>query len=190
MVPLTLKFKIKLFSKGGVFADAGIAFSFLLSGSGKVNTSFDYEAIYSYDRNTGKFVFDSNVIPGNSDWLIQEDFIKSLNGNNVSSTDSYFQSRKDIGFDVALNKNINQSSTFKLKSGIALLLDGGLYYSILENADLCLGFMYLSDSKKNDSSSGYKITDKSGEYSSIVNGSEKITNNSVGITLGIKFSLK
>ena len=36
----------------------------------------------------------------------------------------------------------------------------------------------------------YKLTDKTGEYSSIVNGSDKLDFQSIGIVLGLKFSLK
>ena len=192
MIPLTIKFKKKLFSKGGIFVDAGVAFSLLLSGSGKANASFNYEAIYKLDNSlpTPKFIYDTNVTPGISDWLIQEDFVNSLNGNNAAATNSYFVEQKSNGFDVAVKKEVDQSSDFKLNPAVVLLFSGGFYYTIFKNAEVNLGVLYMSESKSKDNSSGYKLTDKTGEYSSIVNGSDKLDFQSIGIVLGLKFSLK
>ncbi len=192
MIPLTFKFKKKLFSKGGVFVDAGAAFSLFLSGSGKSNTAFNYEAIYKLDNSVAppKFIYDTSVTPGISDWLIQEDYVNSLNGNDAAATASYFVEQRSNGFDVAINKNVVKSSTFKLNPAVVLLFGGGVYFNILKNAELDLGVIYMNESKSKDNSSGYKLTDKSDEYSSIVNGSTKLTGQSIGVVLGIKFSLK
>ena len=189
MVPLTLKYKQELFTKGGVYVDAGIAFSLLMSGSGKANTSFDYEAIYSLDQ-TSAFVYDNAATPGSTDWLMTTNFVNAHNNASATATDNYFTEHKNAGFDVAANQSVNQSSDFKLKPGMALIFGGGIFYKILENADAELGVLYINDSQNTDITSGYKITDKTGEYSSLVNGSKKITNQSIGVSLGLKFSLQ
>ena len=74
--------------------------------------------------------------------------------------------------------------------GVALLFKGGVFYKILENAEADLGIIYLSDSHTNDQAADYKVTDKVGAYSSLMNGSKKLATQSIGISLGVKFSLK
>jgi hypothetical protein len=190
MIPVTFKYKEKFFKKGGLYVDAGFAFSFLLSGKGKANGTFNYEALYSYSKTSGTFVYDNNTIPNDSDWIMTGNFVNANNANNSIATDSYFNAHNNAGFDVALNKSINQESSFKLSVGISLLAKAGVYYKILENAEADLGIIYLSENHSNDNSSNYKITDKSGDYSSMMNGSSKLSTQSVGISFGVKFSLQ
>jgi len=90
------------------------AFSLLLSGKRKANGTFNYESVYSYSKSSGKFVYDNNAIPNDSDWMMTGNFVNGNNGNNSVATDSYFSAHSNAGFDVALNKSINQESSFKL----------------------------------------------------------------------------
>jgi hypothetical protein len=177
-LPLGVKFVDKLKGKFGYSFDAG--FLFTISNTNKYSSKsiFDYEAIYSFD-NTGTTVFDSKTTPSKNDWMITQDRLTS------TQIDAFRQQGYNVG--LAVNSGNSGNVTYKSRS-LGWYFQPAFNYRATDNIDVLFGAFFVKQSFTNDGvSPAYRITDKVGDYYSLLNAISKTKNLSYGINIGIRY---
>ncbi len=191
-IPLMLKYKDRFSKRWGFTADAGVLLNMGMTNETKTNASFDYEAIYQFRQNAdgGKTpIYDNSPIPASNDWLITKaQFIRNNSNGNVND---YFNAKRALGYNVGLNETpTNNKSTVSYNTmSVGLMLQPSINYFLSNNVALNLGAYYLYQPFKNTPQSNYRLTDATGNYSSVLNNTSAITNQSYGINFGARFFL-
>ena len=187
-VPIVLKYQTKFSKKVGFTADAGILFNLHVQNNYKTNASFDYEAIYKYVGADGSVttVYDNSTPPNASDLLIT----KAQYANNPKGAQDYFNTLKNEGYNVGLGErpNSNNGSVSYMSGSVGFIIRPAVSIYLCNNLALNIGAYYYYQNFNNTAASNYHITDKIGEYSSMLNTVTSATNNSYGITLGIRYT--
>ncbi len=185
-IPLFLHVKTKFSEKMGVFASAGIGINFAISNRSSTDNTFNYEALYSFINNSLGFSVAENL----SDFIITANQAQSLNGSNEIATNSYFNEHSSAGYDVAINRSIDNIEKYKFKPGMVFEIRGGLSYDISSTTALQLGAGYISFSNQVNSPDLYMLTDRTGEATSLVSGSKYLKWNAVSINIGLTHKLQ
>lgn len=190
-IPVVLKFKSRLSNRWGITADAGALINIQMQSNYKTDASFDYEAIYKFENESGTpvAVYDYAVTPDKSDFLItREHFTKNNPSGNVNE---YFNAKKEAGYHVGLGvKPGQQSGSARYNTpSIGFIFQPSVNYFFSDHVALNIGLHYMYQPFKNDASENYATTGKPGEYNSIVNSASKIQTQSFGGTLGVRFFL-
>lgn len=193
-IPLMLKFKHQFRnSRLGFNLDAGGFINVFNKNKYKTNTAFDYEAIYLLDGNGNVIGYDNGVNPDVKSWLITKGFYNSTTPKAYSDINDFFNSKRAEGYNVGLaqmpsttNKEGESSYTKLSYGGLAQL---SLTYYLTYNVTFNIGayYMYQLWNNNDDNNSGYRITDKLGDYSSMTNGVKTATATSLGMTTGFRF---
>ncbi len=188
-IPLLLKYK-KRFSKNiGFTADAGLLFNLIEKNSYNTNASFDYEAIYKYSGSQGGVttVYDNSVVPGSSDLLITKKQYVIDHPN--ADIQSYFNTLRSQGNNVGLGvKPNNNTGSISYKSGsVGFLIRPAISFYLSDKIALNLGAYYLYQGFTHSSSGNYMLTNKTGDYNSVLNGVSKSANSSYGISFGTRY---
>jgi len=189
-IPLVLKYKTRLTKKVGFTADAGVLFNLVESNTYKANTAFDYEAIYKYETINGvtTTVFDNSPVPGPTDLLITKSQYESQYPS--ANIQNYFNSLQSHGYNVGLGvKPYNNSGSVSFSGSVGLLLRPAISISLSEIVALNLGVYYLYQDFNHTAASNYHLTDKVGQYSSLLNTVTGSVNNSYGLNVGLRFTL-
>lgn len=186
-IPVVLKYKNQFNKHWGFAMDAGILYNLQLKNSYTTDATFDYEAIYAYQK-TGEgtvAVYDNNPTPNGNDWLITYDYYhtKNPNGNIVDT----FSKLRGQGYNVGLGVKPNsKTGDASYKTGsIGLLLKPSVSYLVSEHVAIDLGLYYTYQTFKS-SEGNYRITDKAGSYSSLTNGMSSVSSSSLGINAGVR----
>ena len=188
-IPLLLKYKTKFSNKIGFTADAGILINLSETTNYKTNASFDYEAVYQYvlGENGVTTTYDNGAVPASSDLLItKSQYLSTHSGANIQD---YFNSLKNQGYNVGLGvKPASTKGSASYTSGsVGLLLRPAISIYLADNFTLNLGVYYLYQNFSRDASANYKITDKTGSYSPVLNSVSSASNNSYGLTAGLRY---
>ena len=187
-IPLVLKYKNRFSKHWGFTADAGILYNVKMSNAYKTNGSFDYEAIYQLvgPLNNQVSVYDYNITPANTDLMITK--AAYLNTHPESNVQNYFNQQRDLGYNVGLGVNAaNKSGTVSYVNGsIGFLLQPSINYFFSDKVALNVGgyFMYQSFTHNDNTK---KLTNKVGEYNSVLNGLTSTNNQSYGGNIGLRF---
>ncbi|MFI5196321.1 MAG: OmpA family protein [Chitinophagales bacterium] len=189
-VPIVLKYQTRCSEKVGFTADAGLLFNLHVQNNYKTNASFDYEAIYKYVGVDGSIatVYDDAATPASSDLLITKS--QYLSSQPYGNIQNYFNSLKNDGYNVGLaEKPANNKGSVSYMSGsVGFLIRPAVSLYLCHNTTLNVGVYYYYQNFNNTAASNYHITDKTGEYSSMLNTVTNATNNSYGITVGVRYS--
>jgi hypothetical protein len=192
-IPLVVKYRTMLSKKIGFMMDAGIVYNLKIESTYEADAAFNYEAIYKYDKINGdyKAVYDYSSIPNASDWLITvEKYQKDQGDGNEAA---YLQSLQNQGYNVGLDEEITKKSgTVNNKTGsIGLLLQPSFCFKLSDVVFINLGAYYMyhgiwgPDANNNKN----RITDKIGDYNSLLNTSIIRRQYYYGINLGLNFFL-
>ncbi len=189
-IPLLLKFRTMLSRNVGFTMDAGVVYNVSTISTYTADAAFDYEAAYKYDNINGTYtaVYDDGIQPAKNDWLITVEKYKKDkgDGNEVA----YFQSFADQGYNVGLDKKIEKTTgTVTHKAGsIGIMLQPMLTFRISDAFSLNVGPYLMSQVVNNTEENNNKMmTNKVGEYNSMLNNAIKRYDNYYGANLG--FSL-
>ena len=186
-IPLVLKYKNQFSKHWGFAMDAGILYNLQMKNSYTTDASFDYEAIYAY-RNTSdgvKAYYDNGATPGSNAWLITKAYYTAKNPTgNIPDT---FSSLRAQGYNVGLGiKPGSKTGDASYKTGsIGLLLKPSVSYLINEHIALDMGLYYTYQTFKT-SENNYRLTDKTGSYSSLTNSLTTVNSSSLGLNLGVR----
>ncbi len=175
-IPLVVKYKHQLGKKLGIAVDAGILYNMQIQNNYTTNASFDYEAIVPEKINDA-YVYNL---------LITKAEISKTDPNNVAKD---FLLQHSLGYNVGLGvKPTSTSGTVSYTSGsIGLLLKPSLSYRVSKSVYLDLGVYFISQTFKNAASNTYMLTNKLGDYSSMMNSATSVTQTSMGLNLGARF---
>jgi len=191
-IPLMLKLKHQFRnSKLGFMLDAGGFLNISNKNKYSTNATFDYEAIYKLSNDGSVAGFDNGVKPGANSWLITKDFYNNTTPLPANSIEDFFNNKKGEGYNVGLNQaasaaNKSGTSTYNdLSYGAIAQLS--LSYYLSYNVTFNLGGYYMYQLWNNDGKQNYRITDKIGDYSSLMNGIKTATASSYGMTVGFRF---
>ncbi len=127
MIPLVLKFKHQFKNSGllrnfGYTMDAGLLVGISNTNKYSGRAKFNYEAIYNYDGDESKAVYDDGEIDDDSQ-IVTEDYW-TQNPTAGETLETYFTRKKNEGLNVALNQNIkgNGQTNYSKKVSLGFLL--------------------------------------------------------------------
>ena len=187
-IPLLFKYKTQFSRKVGFTVDAGIMFNLVESSNYTAKTAFDYEAIYKYDVTPEgtTTVFDNSAIPGSSDLIIKKSMYTPL---GYSSVAAYFTDLQQHGYNVGLgvSPNKNTGNVSYTAGTIGLLLRPAISIALCPRTSLNLGVYYLYQDFNHTADANYRLTDKLGQYSSMLNTVTSNMNNSFGLSVGVRY---
>lgn len=188
-IPVVLKYKTSFSKRWGFTADAGILFNTQITNKYSTDAAFDYEAIYKFDVQDGNpvAVYDNAPVPGSTDILLTKAYFNSKNpAGNV--TDS-FNILRAAGYNVGIGAKSNKKEdNVDYQTGsVGFLVQPSISYLISNHVALSLGAYYVYQSFKNETySSTYKMTDKVGEYNSMLKTVNTTNQNNFGLNLGLR----
>lgn len=190
-IPLLLKYKYRFSERWGFTADAGLLFNVQMKNAYTTNASFDYEAIYKFTNpNNGlPSVYDNSPIAGSNDVLITKaGFLATNPEGNVAS---FFSQQRSQGLDVALGQKPNSTTgnVSYTTGSLGFLIRPEMSYYLSDNVALNFGLYYLYQSVNNNAVSGYTLTKKIGDYSSVLNNVTKSQDQSYGLNVGVRIYL-
>jgi outer membrane protein OmpA-like peptidoglycan-associated protein len=191
-IPILFKYKTRCSQGVGFTADAGLLINLRENNSYSSNASFDYEAIYDYTGAPGSVgtVYDKSPVPGASDLLITKTSYQTDN-NNTGNVQTYFNTLKSYGYNVGLGvkPNNNSGNVSYMSGSVGFLVRPAVSFYLSDEIALNLGAYYLYQNFSHTGSSNSMLTDKVGEYNSILNSVSKSGNSSYGVSLGLRFYL-
>jgi outer membrane protein OmpA-like peptidoglycan-associated protein len=190
-IPLLLKYKKRFTQKVGVSADAGILYNVQLKNEYKTDAAFDYEAIYKFTNPpTGlPTVYDNGVNPNSTDFLITKDHYNTTHaGGDING---YFNSQNEHGYNVGLGikPKENTGTVSYITGSVGFLFRPTFNYFLSDWCSLNLGGYFLYQPFNNNVPSDYKLTNKTGEYSSSLQSVSSGHDLSYGGNLGVRFYL-
>jgi len=189
-IPLLLKYKTMFSRNIGFTADAGVLFNISERTTYKTNAAFDYEAVYQYAVGEGGIttVYDNATTPAANDLLITKS--QYLSTHSSANIQDYFNSLRAQGYNVGLGvtPNNNKGHVSDATASVGLLLRPAISIYLCENFSLNLGVWYLYQDFGYNQSAGYRMTDKTGAYSSVLNSVSNSANNTYGISAGLRYS--
>jgi outer membrane protein OmpA-like peptidoglycan-associated protein len=188
-IPVMLKYKTRFSKRWGFSADAGAVFNLRTTNAYNTNTSFNYEAIYQFqktDAGTGS-VYDNSPVASSSDWFItRAEFLKNNPNGNVQD---YFNAKRALGYRVGegltpVNKRGNAQNT---RANVGLLIQPSINYYLSEFVALNFGAYYMIQPFKQNGQSDYTLTTSTVNYSSVLNNVTASTNQDYGLNVGARF---
>lgn len=188
-IPVLLKYKNRFSKHWGFAADAGALINVGYTSTYKTNASFDYEAIYQITHNgDGSFTYsyDPSAVPADRDWLItRNQFVKN---NPEASVQDYFNGLRAQGYNVGLG--ITPASTTgtvtHTAGSLGFMVQPSMNYFFSDNVALNMGIFYAYQPFTTTTTS-YRLTNNTGEYSSLLNGEKRTEVHSLGLNVGVHF---
>lgn len=189
-VPLLFKYKNNFSKKIGFELEAGVNIILSAKAVSKLddNIKFDYEATYHFGNADAKNYFSLYDI-NNADWIISA----SQSARSGASTPSeYFNGLQKEGYDLGLSQApTNITSNSKFIPSLGYIFHPSLTYKDNDNIILNLGLMLMSQQLINKFDvSSYYLTNKMGEYNTMLNGIDQIKTNFSAVTIGIKYAIQ
>lgn len=190
-IPVVIKYKYRFSEKWGVAADAGAVFNLSMKNHYSTDAIFDYEAIYQFThRGDGSLtsVYDNGTPPSTADFLLtRAHFTKNNPDGNVQN---YFDASYNQGYNVGLGvRPNNHTGTVIYKRSIGILFQPSANYFFSDRLALSIGGYFLFQPFNNSTSSNYMLTNRVGEYSSVLHTVSHVDNYSYGGNLGLRFFL-
>ncbi len=190
-IPLLLKYKNRFSNRWGFTADGGLLFNVQMRNAYTTNASFDYEAAYKYTNppNGLPTVYDNSTKPAVGDYLITKSaYLATDQSGNVQN---WFKLQNSLGYGVALNQktNSNSGSVSYNTGSLGFMLRPAISYYLSDNVALNFGVYYLYQIVNTTPVNGYTLTQKIGDYSSVLNNVNKSQDQSYGLSLGVRFLL-
>jgi hypothetical protein len=196
-IPIYLKYKKHLSneSKFWLNLDLGLAYNIFINGSSSSNSKINYEAAYNYENSN--FVFKSNGT-ANELLITKDEYYKYFANKNPGLSakgienlvSAEFEKRKSEGYDVGTNENVSKTNTYTFSSGIAIIARPSITFELNKSFFIFGGLMFTSTTHNNNNSSNYKLTDKVGDYNTLLNGTNSLTINTTSLFIGTKFVIK
>ena len=194
-IPVLLKYKARFSKRFGFAADAGALINIQERNSYTSKATFDYEAIYQYTPNTTTknglpTHYDNGETPGTSDvFYTKAAYVAS---DVYPTVQDYFSKLHNNGYNVGLGvkPNNNSGSVSYMQGSVGFLVQPSLNYFFSDMVALNVGVYYLYQPFKNTTNSGntgYMLTNKTGDYSSVLNTASAANSQSYGINLGLRF---
>ncbi len=193
-IPLLLKYKHRFSNRWGITADAGALFNLQMKSMYNSNANFNYEAVYKL-VGTGTdvtAVFDNTPNPSaTQDHIItKSEYVRVNPGQDVNN---YFNNTlRNAGYNVGLGiqPNKNSGSVSYTTGSVGLLVQPGVNYYFSDMVALNLGLYFVYQPFSNTTAAtGNMLTNKLGDYSSVLGTTKDVTNMSYGLNAGVRIYL-
>ncbi len=101
----------------------------------------------------------------------------------------YFNTLRNTGYNVGLGvkPNSNSGAVSYTTGTVGLLIQPSLSYFLSDNVALNFGLYYIYQPFTNNAQSGYMLTNKAGDYSSMLNSVTASNNQTFGLNIGVRF---
>jgi len=190
-IPLLLKYKIRFSKRFGFTADAGLLFNVQMKNAYNTNASFDYEAIYQFTNppNGLPTLYDNGATPNVNDYLITKSNYLA-HTDNPNGLNAYFQSQNAKGYNVGLGmmpSSNNKGNVSYATGTVGFMFQPSINYFLSDWCALNIGGYFIFQPFNNTVQQGYRLTDKVGGYSSVLNSVSSGTSETYGGNLGVRF---
>ena len=187
-IPLLFKCSGMVHKKILYNINAGLTFNLKINTEYATNASFDYEAIYHFvkgDNNSSQAIYDNSSIPSTNDWYItKSQFQKS----NPGGMEKEFQELQAKGYNVGLNvKPNNKGNISNAQFSIGYIVNPQLSYNLNNQIAIYIGAYFIYQHIDIPDNKSYRLTDKVGDYNSLINSVNSITNKWFGFNLGFRY---
>jgi hypothetical protein len=167
--------------------DAGIVYNAKLTSTYTASGTFDYEAIYKFEKQGEGFVavYDNSPTPHASSWLITEEQYIATKGDGLQA--EYMQSLRHQGYNVGLDIPASATGEHEYTTGsIGLLLQPSLSLKLNSLFSLHVGPYYMVQTPTNTREvQRIKLTDELGSYNTILNNATRRRMQNYGVNLGL-----
>ena len=190
-IPILLKYNKQIHRNWNFAADAGLLLNLRMNNAYSTDAAFDYEAIYQFanPKDPHSAVYDNAVTPSGGDLFYTKSNYLELHPNG--DINKYFNDHRAQGENIGLG--VRPSATtgnVAYSSGsVGFLLRPSVTYRVSYNVAIDLGLYYIAQSFKNNNPANYKLTDKLGDYSSMLNNVSAVKSTSYGVSMGVKLYL-
>jgi outer membrane protein OmpA-like peptidoglycan-associated protein len=192
-IPLVLKYKHRFSYRLGFTADVGALFNLQVKNSYTTDASFDYEAIY---RLTGSgssvtAVYDNSPVPDPTGDVFYTKAEHTTKNADQPLGDYFYQLRTQAGYNVGLGvkPDRNTGSVSYATGTVGLLVQPSLNYFLSDMVALNIGGFFIYQPFTSTVSSNYMLSDRTGQYGSILNTVTSSNSSSYGLNLGVRFFL-
>jgi len=179
-IPLVAKFKKRFSQHWGFTADAGLLINIQEKYNYSTNASFDYEAIYQ-SSDGSNFTYDAQPVPTSAN---DEYWTKSFHANDYAT---YFAAQRAKGYNVGLGITPNSTTgSASYNASVGFLVSPMMSYYISDNVALNFGLNYIYQPYKKSVANDYQLTNKVGDYNSIMNSVSAVKSSTYGINVGAR----
>jgi outer membrane protein OmpA-like peptidoglycan-associated protein len=188
-VPVVLKYKHRFTKRVGLAIDLGAMINLQTINKYKTNASFDYEAIYKYADVSGNpyTVYDNLSTPLSTDLQItQAQYLHTHPGGDVNAFINQENSQNGYNVGLGVKPAGNTGSVSYTAGSIGLLFKPSINYYLNDKVALNFGLYYYYLPTTTSPASNYHLTDKMGEYSSVLNNVSSVNSSSYGLNLGVR----
>jgi outer membrane protein OmpA-like peptidoglycan-associated protein len=191
-IPVVLKYKARFSKVFGFTADAGVLFNVKNKNSYKTDASFDYEAIYKYSVNGDVVtaVYDNSPVPNaNSVFYTEADYTKRNPGASAADVTNYFNNylpSRGYNTGLGIKPTTNSGSVSYTTGSVGFIVRPALNIFLSDNVALNVGAYYIYQPSENDNKANYQLTNRTGEYSSVLNTVTETKAQSYGGNLGLR----
>jgi len=190
-VPIFLRYKKDLTNDMFLTADLGVSYNLLFQNNYSASGAFDYEAVYKIEG-TGTnltYLYDNAVVPGSTDWLVTKaEFNKDNPNGNIQA---YFNQLHELGYNVGLGDTIKKNGKVNYTNKTAgFNFQVALNYKIRDKIYGKAGLYVMEQTISNPANNNTTLlTDKPGEYNSLLNLTRNVQTWNYGIQFGIGFNI-
>ena len=190
-IPVVLKYKHRFTKRVGITADAGLLINVQNMNRYKTNASFDYEAIYQVATDVAGnhiAVYDNSPVPSTTgDLLITKaQYLSTHSGGDVNAFINQEHSQNGYNVGLGVKPNSNTGSVSYTAGSIGYLIQPAINLYLNDKVALNLGFYYMYMPSMNNASSTYKLTDKMGDYTSMLKNVNTGNSASYGLNIGVR----
>jgi hypothetical protein len=187
-VPLMGKYKFnlrKISNKLSFEIGAGVNMNLNMTAmSSNPSGTFTYEAIYTAQQETGEFPTYT--------YLSQEEIDANTNvyqWNIENGREDINYVAQNEGLDLGVDKSLKLTENKTVfQGGLGAIVSPTLYYKIGNKMFAALGFTYTTNTFSFDKASAYSITDKVGEYNSLLQSVPKFSMPVLSFNFSIRYA--
>jgi outer membrane protein OmpA-like peptidoglycan-associated protein len=187
-IPVVLKYKHRFTRRVGVTADAGLVYSAQFKTNYNTDAKFTYEAIYRHINTPNGIVtvYDNAATPSNTDLLITEQ--QYLNTHPGGNTADYLTQQRILGYNVGkdMEPASKKGDISYAQSSVGFLFQPSFSLYLSDKVALNIGGYYLYQMFTH-APTGNRITDKVGDYNTVLNNVTTTKAASYGGNLGLRF---
>jgi hypothetical protein len=191
-IPLVLKYRANLSKAFGFSIDAGIVYNLSMRHQYTTNASFNYEALYKFQRmSDGNFhaVYDGGSVPDQNNWaaMTVKEYAKT---NPKEDVNEHFETLREQGYNVGLNQKPRSAGYKSYKSGsIGFLVQPSVSFRLTDAVSISVGGYYMHQTFEVSGTESYQLTSLVGSYNSIMGAQKNVKMQNYGGSLGLGFNL-
>jgi hypothetical protein len=191
-IPVVLKYRTNLSKTFGFTIDAGIVYNLSMRHKYITNASFDYEAVYKFQRmgnGTWHPVYDNSTAPGDYEWVGMT-IAETERTRSASDVNAHFNALRAQGYNVGIAQKPRSAGYESYKAGsIGFLVQPSVSFRISKAVSLNVGGYYLYQTFEVPGETTWQLTSNIGSYSSVMGAQKNVKIQNYGGSVGLGFNL-